>query len=939
MSKSSRQLTLFDCAEPLSKRSRVKPAHDTRSSKVAAASIAISHVHADISDLSDEDSSVSSIRTDFSMQPQTPSPRCTTPIFISSSSDETLLSGISATFSPCKEPPHLGDNTQHLTTTTSNSCNESMENMPRSTETLSYVPTTTSATCTTCLTSSSITVTHSTCTHLNSQSQPGQISLSYAGVKSAPMNTASHDATVSEVDTATNISYSEPDRQPNDIAQTPVFPPVRPVHIKFPATTYGIYSRSFNPQWYERFHWLEYSVMYDACFCYPCRMFGSTIESSSGRSRPEPVFTSTGFRDWKHATGKTGALSRHSSCYSHKQAELAWSQYKLNSKKGTTIAERLGSARSVTITQNRHYIGTIADIILLCSRQEIALRGHRESSDSMNRGNFLEILHFIAKRDPGVKERLENGPKNAKYTSPEIQNSILHIMAGILQQKISLAAKQAGVYSILADETKDCSKVEQLAIVLRYVEVSTACVHEHFLTYVKAESLNAEGLSSYILDTLQKFGLDPKNIVSQGYDGASVMSGHCSGVQQHIKAVAPMAVYVHCYAHCLNLVLVDSTKSVAEASEFFALLEMLYVFMSASKAHTIFVQQQSVLHPGKPVRELQQLSDTRWACRFDAVDAICSTFDAILLSLQTIMDGNDKVKAVEASGIYMQIHSFKFLTTLVLFLRILSCTKGLSDKLQCSHINMAKAAELVTATTETLQHFRSDAEWSKMYKYVGDVATLHNIRETSLRPQRQKRLPKRLNDAVVMETTGSRNIVSNSENFKVCLYYPILDAMITELQRRFDNKNLELMTSFQCCVPESPHFLDIDHLLPAAEFYELNKDSLAMECVIAKRTLKEKNITTINDVLSEIVPLKEAFPVLVKLLQIALTVVVSTAECERSFSSLRRTKTYLRSTMSEQRLVDLAVLSIEKELSKNLSLDEVIDKFAAQDRNRRIMLS
>ena len=43
--------------------------------------------------------------------------------------------------------------------------------------------------------------------------------------------------------------------------------------------------------------------------------------------------------------------------------------------------------------------------------------------------------------------------------------------------------------------------------------------------------------------------------------------------------------------------------------------------------------------------------------------------------------------------------------------------------------------------------------------------------------------------------------------------------------------------------------------------------------------------------------------------------------------------------MSEQRLVDLAVLSIEKELSQKLSLDEVVDNFAAQDKNRKIMLS
>ena len=43
---------------------------------------------------------------------------------------------------------------------------------------------------------------------------------------------------------------------------------------------------------------------------------------------------------------------------------------------------------------------------------------------------------------------------------------------------------------------------------------------------------------------------------------ASVMSGCCSGVQQHIRQVAPQAIYVHCYAHCLNLVLVDATKTV-----------------------------------------------------------------------------------------------------------------------------------------------------------------------------------------------------------------------------------------------------------------------------------------------------------------------------------------------------------------------------------------
>ena len=152
--------------------------------------------------------------------------------------------------------------------------------------------------------------------------------------------------------------------------------------------------------------------------------------------------------------------------------------------------------------------------------------------------------------------------------STEIQNNILQVMVGIVREKICTAVKKAGGYSVLANETTDCSKQEQLAIVLKYVDEETAVQHEHFLTYVQATSLNASSLSTYILDTLKNNGLDPTLIVSQAYDGASVMSGRCSGVQKRIKEVAPVAIYIHCYAHCLNLALVDSTKHVSGAGGF-----------------------------------------------------------------------------------------------------------------------------------------------------------------------------------------------------------------------------------------------------------------------------------------------------------------------------------------------------------------------------------
>ena len=104
----------------------------------------------------------------------------------------------------------------------------------------------------------------------------------------------------------------------------------------------------------------------------------------------------------------------------------------------------------------------------------------------------------------------------------------------------------------------------QLSIV-GCVDVDTASVYEHFLTFTEAATQNAESLCTLILQTLDTFKLDPAAIVSQGYNGASVMSGRCSSVQQRVKQVAPQVVCVRCYAHSLNLALVDTAKKIPEA--------------------------------------------------------------------------------------------------------------------------------------------------------------------------------------------------------------------------------------------------------------------------------------------------------------------------------------------------------------------------------------
>lgn len=69
-----------------------------------------------------------------------------------------------------------------------------------------------------------------------------------------------------------------------------------------------------------------------------------------------------------------------------------------------------------------------------------------------------------------------------------------------------------------------------------------------------------------------------------------------------------------------------------------------------------------------------------------------------------------------------------------------------------------------------------------------------------------------------------------------------------------------------------------------------------------------------------------------------MTIAVTSAESERSFLTLKRIKTRLRSTIGQDRLSALAILSIEGEIAAEFDYDAILDRFASSDKNRRIVL-
>lgn len=93
--------------------------------------------------------------------------------------------------------------------------------------------------------------------------------------------------------------------------------------------------------------------------------------------------------------------------------------------------------------------------------QIITERGHRECTDSDNKGNFLELLVVVSRYDIVKKKR--SGCGNAKHTHHDTQNEFFAIIASIITKDISKEIQKAEHFALTVDETdKDISKKEQL---------------------------------------------------------------------------------------------------------------------------------------------------------------------------------------------------------------------------------------------------------------------------------------------------------------------------------------------------------------------------------------------------------------------------------------------------------------------------------------------
>ena len=89
-------------------------------------------------------------------------------------------------------------------------------------------------------------------------------------------------------------------------------------------------------------------------------------------------------------------------------------------------------------------------------------------------------------------------------------------------------------------------------------------MHEHFLGFWAVTSTDGETLLSTLQSIFNEVGISMTMLRAQCYDGAANMKGRYSGLATRIKGIEKRAVYIHCYAHLLNLTLQTACQSIKE---------------------------------------------------------------------------------------------------------------------------------------------------------------------------------------------------------------------------------------------------------------------------------------------------------------------------------------------------------------------------------------
>ena len=227
--------------------------------------------------------------------------------------------------------------------------------------------------------------------------------------------------------------------------------------------------RRFKPDWLKLHPWMHYSCFSDGVYCHACVVFSP--HQVGGHDLGKFVL-----KPFRYQTKTTERATEHAKNGYHLNAMAMMTEFLARYESPSQAVDAvLSSQVRQTMVTNQKVIESLLRVIILCGKQELALRGHRDdridwqSDEKSNEDNFIQLVRFRAETNTILSRYLLKAPKNACYTSKTIQNELFSVVGNSILNYIISEVKSARYYSIIADEVTDAANHEELSLVFHYV--------------------------------------------------------------------------------------------------------------------------------------------------------------------------------------------------------------------------------------------------------------------------------------------------------------------------------------------------------------------------------------------------------------------------------------------------------------------------------------